>query len=271
MALLALAGVSWAVTDSRMSGMDAGPGTDPGTPGFYITAWVVMMAAMMFPSIAPMVLAYARITPRLNAGRAHHGTTSLFVGGYLVSWTCFGLVAYGLFVAARSLFGYQLAWHRAGPYVAGGVIVLAAVYQLTPTKDACLRRCRAPFAFLTDEWRAGRLGAVAMGARHGAWCVGCCWGLMAALFAVGLMSLGWMAFVSALIAIEKLVSWRSHASRAIAVALLALGLGVAFAPDRVPELTLPNSPQAASAMQSMRPAPRPATSMKRTMRSPHDK
>jgi len=251
-ALLALAAFGWIVTDARMRGMDAGPGTDPGTLGFYVTAWVVMMAAMMFPSFAPMVLAYARISPPMHAAHPRHGTVALFVAGYLLAWTVFGLAAYGLFVGVRAVAGPALGWHQAGPYVAGGVIVLAALYQLTPAKDACLRRCRAPFAFLTDEWRDGRRGALVMGTLHGVWCVGCCWGLMAALFAVGVMSLGWMVFVSVLVAIEKLIPWPRAANHAIAALLVALGLGVALAPNRVPGLTLPNSPGARSAMSAMR-------------------
>ena len=175
--LLALAGVGWVVTDARMHGMDAGPGTDPGTLGFYVTAWVVMMAAMMFPSIAPMVLAYARISPRMHAAQPRHGSVAVFIVGYLLAWVGFGLGAYALFVGVRAIAGPAFGWHQAGRYVAGSVIVLAALYQLTPAKDACLRRCRAPFAFLTDEWRDGRRGALVMGTMHGAWCVGCCWGL----------------------------------------------------------------------------------------------
>jgi predicted metal-binding membrane protein len=245
-ALLALAAFGWVVTDVRMRGMDAGPGTDPGALGFYVSAWVVMMAAMMFPSIAPMVLAYARISPRMHAAHPRHGTVAVFVGGYLLAWTAFGLAAYGLFVGVRAVGGSVLGWHRAGPYVAGGVIVLAALYQLTPAKDACLRRCRSPLAFITDEWRDGHRGALVMGALHGAWCVGCCWGLMAALFAVGVMSVGWMVFVSVLIAIEKLIPWPRPANYAIAGLLVALGLGVALAPNRVPGLILPESPPASS-------------------------
>ncbi|HEY8763439.1 MAG TPA: DUF2182 domain-containing protein [Solirubrobacteraceae bacterium] len=250
-ALLALAAFGWIVTDARMRGMDAGPGTDPGALGFYVTAWVVMMAAMMFPSIAPMVLAYARVSPRMHAAHPRHGTVAVFVGGYLLAWTVFGLAAYGLFAGVRAFAGPVLGWHRAGPYVAGGVIVLAALYQLTPAKDACLRRCRAPFAFITDEWRDGCRGALVMGVLHGGWCVGCCWGLMAALFAVGVMSVGWMAFVSALIAIEKLIPWPRQANYAIAALLVALGLGVALAPNRVPGLALPDSQGANSQMSSM--------------------
>jgi predicted metal-binding membrane protein len=249
--LLALAGVGWVVTDARMRGMDAGPGTDPGTLGFYVTAWVVMMAAMMFPSIAPMVLAYARISPRMHAAHPRHGTVAVFIAGYLLAWVGFGLGAYALFVGVRAVAGPAFGWHQAGPYVAGGVIVLAALYQLTPAKDACLRRCRSPFAFLTDEWRDGRRGALVMGTLHGAWCVGCCWGLMAALFAVGVMSVGWMVLVSVLIAIEKLIPWPRAANYTIVALLIALGLGVALAPNRVPGITLPNSPRARSTMSTM--------------------
>jgi predicted metal-binding membrane protein len=249
--LLALAG--WAVTDGRMQGMDAGPGTDLGTLGFFVTTWVVMMGAMMFPSIAPMVLMYARVhTGRQERGRsAPAGATAAFVGGYLVTWTIAGLVGYAIFDLSRSLSIDAFTWDRGGPYLAGGVLIAAAIYQLTPLKDACLRRCRNPLMFLMTAWRPGRVGALRMGIEHGAWCVGCCWALMAALFALGVMSLSWMALVAALIAIEKLVPWKAAANRGIAVGLLALGLVVAVAPASVPGLTLPGSPQAEEAMQGM--------------------
>src|SRR5262249_12796696 len=144
-----------------------------------------------------------------------------------------------------------LAWDRGGPYVAGAVIVVAGIYQLTPMKDACLRRCRSPLGFLLTAWRPGRGGSLRMGMEHGAWCVGCCWGLMAALFAVGVMSIGWMVMVAALIAIEKLLPWKEVANRGIALLLIVLGIGVAFLADDVPGLTLPGSPEAQAAMDSM--------------------
>jgi predicted metal-binding membrane protein len=252
--LLGLALVGWLVTDQRMAGMDAGPGTDPGTLGFYVGVWVVMMAAMMFPSIAPMVIAYSRIQrSRRERGKAHSGPVSvaLFVGGYLVSWTAFGLAAYGLLELVRSLSIDALSWDEGGPYVAGAVILAAAVYQLTPAKDVCLRKCRGPLDFVLGYWKPGYAGALRMGVEHGAWCVGCCWGLMAALFALGVMSLGWMAFVAALIALEKLLPWRVVANRGVAIVLVMLGLGVAFAPDDVPGLTLPDSAHASDMMKMM--------------------
>jgi hypothetical protein len=147
--------------------------------------------------------------------------------------------------------GDAFAWENAGPYLAGGIIVAAAAYQLTPLKDVCLRHCRSPFMFLMNHWRPGRWGALRMGVIHGGWCVGCCWALMAALFALGVMSLGWMALIAALIATEKLLPWKALANRGIALLLLALGLGVAFAAEDVPGLVLPNSAQAQKAMESM--------------------
>ena len=243
--LLALGTLAWAVTADRMSGMDAGPGTDPGSVGFFVVVWVVMMAAMMFPSVLPMVVVYDRVSGR------QHGRTPFFVAGYLLTWTGAGLLAYGLFVGGRAVAGDALAWDRAGRYVAAGVLVVAAVYQLTPLKDRCLTKCRGPLRFVLESWREGRVGALRMGAAQGAWCVGCCWALMASLFALGVMSLAWMAFVAALIALEKLAPWRRAANRAIAVGLLAIGIGLAAAPSSVPALTVPGSPAANGAMMKM--------------------
>ncbi len=251
--LLLLAAIAWAMTGDRMAGMDAGPGTDLGGLGFWVTAWVVMMAAMMFPSIAPMVLMYARIEEGKRQKRqpTQAGATAVFVGGYLLTWAAAGLFAYAIFEAGRSLDLGFLAWDSGGPYVAGGVIVAAAIYQLTPLKDVCLRHCRNPITFVLMHWRSGRIGALRMGVEHGGWCVGCCWGLMAALFALGVMSIGWMVMIAALIALEKLLPWKAVANRSVAVLLLVLGLAVAFVPDKVPGLTLPDSPAAARAMDSM--------------------
>jgi predicted metal-binding membrane protein len=241
--LLALGTLAWVVTADRMRGMDAGPGTDLGTVGFFVVVWVVMMAAMMFPSVLPMVVVYDRVSRR-------HGQTPFFVAGYLLTWTAAGLIAYGLFVGGRAVAGDALAWDRGGRWVAAGVLVIAAVYQLTPVKNRCLSKCRGPLQFVIESWREGRLGALRMGAAQGAWCVGCCGALMAALFALGVMSVAWMAFVAALIALEKLAPWRAAANRAIAVGLLAVGIGLAAAPSSVPALTVPGTGGAMMRMDS---------------------
>jgi predicted metal-binding membrane protein len=242
-ALLVLSAVGWAVTGERMGGMDDGPGTDPGTLGFFLTAWVVMMGTMMFPSVAPMVVAYDRIrSRRRELGRsAPAAGTAAFVSGYLAVWTGFGLFAYAAYQFADGLSIDALSWDGAGPWIAGALIGSAAIYELTPAKEVCLRKCRTPLAFLFGGWRDGLGGAFRLGASHGAWCVGCCWGLMVALFALGVMSLPWMAFVAALIAAEKLLPWGRTPSRVTAVLLLALGLAVAIVPERVPALSEPGS------------------------------
>ena len=118
---------------------------------------------------------------------------------------------------------------------------MAAVYELTPLKDVCLGKCRSPLGFLLGSWRQGRLGALRMGARHGAWCIGCCWALMASLFALGLMSIVWMAVVAGLIAFEKLIPSRRTATYATAAILLVLGVLLFAAPDAIPALTVPES------------------------------
>jgi predicted metal-binding membrane protein len=132
-----------------------------------------------------------------------------------------------------------LAWDRAGRWIAGVTLVMAAVYELTPLKDVCLGKCRSPLGFLIGSWRDGATGAVRMGAKNGAWCVGCCWALMASLFALGVMSVVWMAFVAGLIATEKTLPWRRVATYGTAGILLALGVLMLVAPDVIPALSIP--------------------------------
>ena len=136
--------------------------------------------------------------------------------------------------------------------MAGGALLAAGLYQLTPLKDVCLRHCRSPLHFLLHGRRPGRFGAVRMGMEHGAYCLGCCWGLMLALFALGVMSLFWMAVVGAVILVEKLAPrGQQLAGRLVAVSLLALGVWVTAAPASVPGLVQPNSPGAELARMKM--------------------
>lgn len=236
-ALLGAALVTWIVAVQRMSGMDAGPGTDLGGLGWYVGIWVTMMAAMMLPSVAPMALIYARVArARADRGRAYVPTW-IFLGGYFVAWTAFGLVAYGIFRAITAADPGFLAWDAEGPIVAGVAIALAGVYQLTPLKEVCLRHCRGPLHFVLHGWREGRLGAFTMGVEHGGYCVGCCWALMLVLFALGVMSLVWMAVVAGIIFAEKVLPRGDRLTRPIAVVLVALGVWVAVAPGTVPGLT----------------------------------
>jgi predicted metal-binding membrane protein len=231
--LFALASVAWWWTAARMRGMDNGPWTDLGTLGWFLSVWVVMMAAMMFPSVAPTIALYSRMSGKSRL------RPLVFTGGYLVTWVGAGGVAFLIGVAASQAAAGELAWGRAGRPVAGAMLILAAGYELTPLKNVCLGKCRSPMGTLLGSWRGGWSGALHMGAKNGAWCVGCCWALMASLFALGIMSVTWMAIVAGFITVEKILPWRRTATYGTACVLLALGVLVLVAPDALPGLTVP--------------------------------
>jgi predicted metal-binding membrane protein len=233
-ALVALAAAAWWSTIRSMGGMAGSPGTELGALGWFVGVWIVMMAAMMLPAVSPTVALYARMTRQRGPVRP-----VAFAGGYLLVWGAAGLAAYVLFAAGKRALGPDLAWHSGGRWFAGGLLAAAALYELTPLKDVCLGKCRSPFGFLLGAWREGVRGAIDMGAKHGAWCLGCCWALMVALFALGVMSLVWMAVVAALITVEKLLPWRRVAVWSTTAVLLALALGVFVAPDAIPGFVVP--------------------------------
>jgi predicted metal-binding membrane protein len=232
--LVALAGLGWWWTADTMSGMDEGPWTGLGMLTWFLGVWVVMMAAMMLPSVAPTIALYSTMTRTRSPG-----LPLLFASGYLATWAAAGLAAYAIAALRNAALGDALSWDNSGRWIAGATLTAAAAYELTPLKDVCLGKCRSPLGFLLGEWRAGAAGAFRMGAKNGAWCVGCCWALMASLFALGIMSIVWMAFVAALIAIEKTVPWRPAATWGTAAILFALGLLLLVAPDAIPALTIP--------------------------------
>ena len=225
-ALVAGAIAAWAVTVDRMRGMDTGPGTDLGGLGWYLGIWVTMMAAMMLPTVVPAARHAAPLTRRVPA--------VLFTGGYLAVWTAYGLLAYGVFRLVSSLDLGWLAWDRGGPYAAGGVLIAAGLYELTPLKRRSLRRCReAP-----QDGDALRYGLA-----HGIDCVGSSGALMAVLLVLGAMSLFWMAVVAVVIFAEKVLPRGPRLAPAFAVAFVTLGIWVAASPGSVPGLTEPdNSP-----------------------------
>jgi predicted metal-binding membrane protein len=233
--LLVLAVAGWWWTLDQMRGMDNGPWTGFGPLGWFLVVWVVMMAAMMLPSVAPTVALYSRMTRRRSLA-----LPLLFATGYLLTWAAAGALAFAIRDAINVTGSDVLAWNHAGRWVAGVTLLVAAIYQMTPLKDVCLGKCRSPLGLLLGSWRDGTTGAVRMGVKNGAWCVGCCWALMAALIALGVMSLVWMAVVAALIAFEKTVPWRRLATGATTGILLVLGLLLLIAPGAIPGLTTPN-------------------------------
>jgi len=235
--LFAAAALGWVWTAGEMRGMDNGPWTALGGFGWFVGVWVVMMAAMMLPSVAPTVALYSRMTKQ----RSPLSPVG-FVAGYLLTWGAAGVAAFGIAAAATRIGGDQLSWSHAGRPIAGVTLLVAAVYELTPLKDVCLGKCRSPLGVLLGSWRDGVGGALRMGAKNGAWCVGCCWALMASLFALGVMSVSWMAVVAGLIAVEKTLPWRRPVTYITTAVLLALGVLVLAAPHALPALTIPMAP-----------------------------
>lgn len=186
--------------------------------------WSIMMAAMMLPTVAPMILAYAR----MQAADRHKGAgrlpVLLFSGGYVLAWTVFSLVA-----AVAQAWLTNLAFMSpmmmktvSGP-LGGAILVVAGLYQFTPLKRSCLRQCRTPISFLMTQWRDGNLGAVIMGWRHGLFCMGCCWALMALLFIVGVMNSVWIIAISLYVLAEKALSGGEQLAKLAGAGMVGLG------------------------------------------------
>jgi predicted metal-binding membrane protein len=241
-ALFMLAAVGWWWTVVQMRGMDNGPWTALGTFGWFLGVWVVMMAAMMFPSVSPTVALYARMSRSRVLPVA-------FTTGYVATWAAAGVVAFLIALTTTYAAHGALRWENAGQGIAGVTLLVAAGYELTPLKDVCLGKCRSPLGTLLGSWRAGWAGAFRMGLGNGAWCVGCCWALMASLFALGVMNVTWMAVVAGLIAIEKTIPWRHVATYGTTIILIVLGVTMLVTPDALPGPTVPGP----SPMPSMSP------------------
>jgi len=211
--LLVLAGLAWAWTVA----MSAMPECHRlGLPSF-VLMWTVMMAAMMFPAVIPVVLAFTALT------RGRRGSPALaaaaFVGGYLVVWGALGVPVQAVLAGAARLATALPGLARLG----GPLLVLCGLYQLTPLKNACLRHCRVPLLFLGHHWRDGPGGALLLGAHHGLYCAGCCASLMIVLLVVGVMNVGWMVALSALIYLEKVLPAGRLVGRVAGLALCAAG------------------------------------------------
>jgi predicted metal-binding membrane protein len=244
-ALLAAAGFAWWSTADRMAGMDAGPGTALGSVTWFTGVWATMMAAMMLPSLAPTAAVFAALV------RRELSRVLLFACGYLLVWSVAGIGAYGLFELGKTLFAGSLAWHSGGRWLAAGVLALAALYQLTPLKRAFLSKCRRPMRFLDGSWQNTRPRAIVTGMRNGGWCLGCSWALMAALFALGVMSLTWMGLIAVLVALEKIGPWERSARFATAAVLAVLAAAILAVPHEVPGFVVPGTPTSVHVMKAM--------------------
>ena len=197
------------------------------SPGDFVLVflmWSIMMVAMMVPSASPMVLTYATIRRKQHPDEGAFGATGAFLLGYVILWTAFSALAtvaqWGLQRAAL----ISSAGESTNAVFAGGLLLVAGIFQWTPWKRACLTRCRSPFLFIMTSWRDGTRGALMMGLEHGVFCLGCCWALMAVAFALGVMNLWWMAALTLLIAAENLLPQGELFSRVTGAALLACGV-----------------------------------------------
>jgi predicted metal-binding membrane protein len=194
----------------------------------FVVAWAVMMAAMMFPAAAPMVLLFRTVATQRQARGDAFVPTWMFVAGYLLVWTAVGAITWVVVQGLSDLVGRLDAPARAtwGPVALGAVLIGAGLYQLTPLKRLCLDHCRSPLAFVMSHWHEGRLGALRMGLSHGAYCLGCCWALFALLVAAGVMSLAWMLLLTLIVFAEKVLPGGQRASQVVGIALVSLGIGV---------------------------------------------
>lgn len=236
--LAAMAILAWVYlfhTKAAMPGMDmAGmdmpgmvmPGLQawgPSTVLLLFVMWTVMMVAMMLPSAVPMLLAFLTVNKQRQAAARPYVPVSIFLLGYLAVWTVFSAVAtsaeWGLHQAAL----LSPAMAATSPALNGGLLIAAGIFQWTPLKRACLKGCRSPLSFLMSEWREGAAGAFIMGLQHGAYCVGCCWVLMALLFVAGVMNLFWVAVIALFVMAEKIGPKGELLARVAGVALAIAG------------------------------------------------
>ena len=186
--------------------------------------WAVMMVAMMLPSAAPVTLLIAALArKRREAGSVVGLTTGPFVLGYLAVWFAFAAAATALQWGLGALGLLSETMALASMVAAGVVLVAAGIYQWTPLKEACLRHCRSPLGFLLHHWRDGAVGALVSGARHGVYCLGCCWMLMALLFVGGIMNLAWIAGIALIVLIEKALPWGGRTNRVTGAVLVVWG------------------------------------------------
>jgi predicted metal-binding membrane protein len=232
-ALVFLSGLAWAGTVYQAGGMGLGMFTCSMTMGtpfsvsnglLYIILWGVMMVAMMFPAMTPIVGLFQTIARRKREQGLPFTPVWVFVAGYVTLWTLTGGVGYAADLAIQSLPRTFPVLRSYGTLIGGVTLVGAGVYQLTPLKYLCLSQCRSPMGFLLTSWRDGTVGAFRMGLHHGAYCLGCCWSLMVVLFVMGTMNLVWMGVLSAVIFVEKIVPRGVEMGKATGVALIALGL-----------------------------------------------
>jgi predicted metal-binding membrane protein len=190
----------------------------------YLGMWVAMMAAMMLPAAAPMILIFGTVYRSKRERGGAFVPTWVFVAGYLAVWAGFGACAWAVSDVGHNLARVYPLLGDLGPRVAAAAMIAAGLYQLTPLKERCLSHCRSPLSFVMHHWRPGVGGAWRMGVDHGVYCVGCCWALFVLLVVVGLASLPWMGLITLIVCAEKLLPRGRLVTSVVAASLLGFGL-----------------------------------------------
>ncbi len=203
-------------------------------PWAFIAMWAVMMVGMMFPASAPMILTFSTIRARKRSAARPYVPVSVFTTSYMLVWVAFGVVALGFAAGLDVLAERHDRLASSWSWIAGGLLVAAGVYELTPLKHTCLRKCRTPMGFLLEHWRDGWSGAFVMGLHHGLYCAGCCWLLFAILVPLGVMNLVAMGAVTAVVFAEKTLPHGDWIARAAGAGLIAYGLLVFVFPGALP-------------------------------------
>jgi predicted metal-binding membrane protein len=214
--------------DMAATGM-TGAGWSVAAFASFLVAWAVMMAAMMFPAAAPMLLLFRTMTTQRQAGTGGFAPTWVCAAGYLLVWTVVGALTWLLVQVLSDVAGRLEVTERAAwaPIAMGAVLIGAGLYQVTPLKQVCLDHCRSPLAFVMQHWRSGYGGALQMGIIHGLYCLGCCWALFAVLVAAGIMSLAWMLLLTLVVFAEKVLLGGQRTSQVVGCVFVVWGLGVA--------------------------------------------
>ncbi len=231
--LLAGAGMDMtAIEMTAMAGMDgwmmAQAEWTPAYAVLMFQMWWVMMVAMMLPSASPMLLLYMRVVQRNKDHGRGAAPSVIFALGYIAAWGGFSLIAVGLQWALEAARLMSPMLETTNVWLGTAILLAAGVWQLTPFKAACLRHCRSPLSFLSQAWRPGNWGALQMGIHHGAYCLGCCWFLMALLFFGGVMNLYWIAGLAVFVLLEKMVPHGHWFGRAVGAGLIAVGVVLPF-------------------------------------------
>ena len=234
--LLILSALAWVflIWQARMMGSQAMGLTMGMSALLFISIWIVMMVAMMFPTAAPMILMFSKIYTSKRQQELPFVPTWVFVSAYLLVWSLCGVVAYPLAVGIEQLAAQSMWLMENAARLGGVVLLLAGLYQLSPLKDICLSKCRTPLQFILSSWHDGYGGAFRMGLEHGAFCLGCCWLLFVILFPLGIMNIAVMALVTALIFAEKALPIGRQISKLAGAGLIVYGVLIMFLPAALP-------------------------------------